>query len=146
VKRLALSKAMAVAALHPGQWVLGCDTEVVLRRRVLGKPSGPRTGLRMLRSLSDRTHQVMTGLALVGPGGRVLDRDCVTSRVTFGPIPPLELQAYLRTREPYDKAGGYGIQGTARRWMTAVEGDYFNVMGLPVSRVLEALIRHGLWQ
>jgi septum formation protein len=100
----------------------------------------------MILSLSNRTHRVLSGLALVGPGGRILFRDCVTSRVSFGPIPPVELQAYLKTREPYDKAGGYGIQGTARRWVTCLEGDYFNVMGLPVSRVLEALIRHGLWR
>ena len=146
VKRLALSKALAVAARHPGHWVLGCDTEVALGRRVLGKPKNPQAAREMIHSLSNRSHQVLSGLALVGPGGQILFRDCVASRVSFGPIPPAELQAYLKTREPYDKAGGYGIQGTARRWVTSLEGDYFNVMGLPVSRVLEALIRHGLWQ
>ncbi len=143
VARLALAKARTVSQHHPHRWILGCDTVVALNERVLGKPRDPREARASLRALSGRRHRVLTGLAWIGPRGRVLGTSHVETRVEFGTIPEKELREYLSTSEPYDKAGGYGIQGTAGKWVRRLEGDYFNVVGLPVNRVLQDLYRFG---
>lgn len=143
VRRLASAKALSVAAKRPGGWVLGCDTVVVLDGLVLGKPKDRAEAGRMIAALSGRSHVVVSAFACVDPRGRLRDVQTVMSRVTFGRVPKAEREAYLRTKEPYDKAGAYGIQGTAARWVTGLEGDYFNVMGLPVTRVWTALMRLG---
>jgi septum formation protein len=98
----------------------------------------------MLGRLSGRTHRVASGLVFVDPRGRVRCRERVESRVTFRRLGKREIERAVRGREPYDKAGGYGIQGTARGWVVRLEGDYFNVMGLPVARVLRAAFRLGI--
>jgi septum formation protein len=141
VRRLAAEKALSVATRRPGCWVIGCDTEVVLDGRVLGKPKDKATAKKMVLSLSNRGHMVLSGLAWVDAEGCLRDVECVMSRVTFGRIPKDELERYIASKEPYDKAGGYGIQGTAAKWVTRLEGDYFNVMGLPVTRVWNGLMR-----
>jgi len=146
VRRLAAEKALSVASRKPGYWVIGCDTEVVLDGWVLGKPKEKTAARKMLRCLEGRSHLVLSGLAWVDPEGCLRDVECVMSRVTFGKIPNAELQRYIETQEPYDKAGGYGIQGTAAKWVKKLEGDYFNVMGLPVTRLWAGLARFGAFE
>jgi septum formation protein len=108
-----------------------CDGEI------LGKPANPADAQRMLRTLSGRTHQVRTGVAVATRQGIVSGVE--TTEVTFARIPEDELAAYCATGEPMDKAGAYGIQGYAARWVPRIEGCYFNVMGLPIARTVALL-------
>lgn len=137
VQALARAKCLAVAQNHPGAAVIGCDTVVDCGGQVFGKPKDPADARRMLQALSGRTHQVHTGVC-IACGGRV---QCFadTCRVTFFPVDPADLEAYIATAEPYDKAGGYAIQGHAAVWIDRLEGDYYTIMGFPVSRVARAL-------
>ena len=114
--------------------VLGADTTVVCDGEILAKPDDAADALRMLRRLSGRTHEVLTGVAVASQAGVVSAVE--TTLVTFSEIPEAELDFYCATREPMDKAGAYGIQGYAARWIPRIEGDYFNVMGLPIARVV----------
>jgi len=113
--------------------VLGADTVVTVDGHVLGKPADEEDAARMLRLLSGKTHQVITGIALEGARGPLVDS--VTTEVTFSPITEAEVRAYIATGEPMDKAGAYAIQGIASRWAVEINGCYFNVVGLPVSLV-----------
>ena len=117
--------------------VLGADTSVVLDDEILGKPADATDARRMLRRLSGRTHQVMTGVAAVTRAG--VFSAVETTEVAFAPIPEAELAAYCATAEPLDKAGAYGIQGYAARWIPRIDGDYFNVMGLPIARTAKLI-------
>ncbi len=140
VQRLANAKADLVTARAVGPAIiLAADTEVVFDDKVLGKPGSMEDARRMLRKLSGRTHAVLTGVALVRlPDGE--RRQFVESTlVHFRQITDEELSAYLATEESFDKAGGYGIQGRAGRFIPRIEGCYFNVVGLPLSRVLTEL-------
>lgn len=153
VQRLALEKAQAVCALHISKSggstpcaVLAADTAVVLPDgTVLGKPTSPIDATRMLTLLSGRTHAVMTGLAVVtcGPQSRTL-ADVEITQVTVNLISQDEIASYVATGEPLDKAGAYAIQGYAARWIPRVEGDYFNVVGLPIARVVSMLSELGI--
>jgi len=138
VRRLAEEKARAVFARRSGEGlaliVLGADTSVVFDGHVLGKPIDARDAERMLRMLSGRVHRVLTGVAAATRAGVV--SDVVTTEVTFLAIAEGELATYCATGEPLDKAGAYGIQGYAARWVPWIEGCYFNVMGLPIARVV----------
>jgi len=137
VQRLANAKADVVTAraVSPAI-VLGADTVVVLDDKILGKPRSTEEARHMLQQLSGRTHSVLTGVALIRlPDGE--RRQFVESTfVHFRPITEEELSSYLATGEPHDKAGAYGIQGPAGRYIPRIEGCYFNVVGLPLSRVL----------
>jgi septum formation protein len=140
VQRLAIEKAQAVAqrrTLAPGDIVLAADTCVVLDQQLLGKPTSPEDAIRMLTQLSGRTHAVMTGVAAVSAVRSVSDVEI--TQVTFSLIAPEEIAAYVATGEPLDKAGAYAIQGYAARWTPRIEGDYFNVVGLPIARVIRLL-------
>lgn len=147
---LAVGKARAVwASRGPDACVLGADTVVAAddagRRRVLGKPADPAEARAMLDLLSGATHTVYTGVALVtcGPGDRPLARSAVAAtRVAFRALTEAELDAYLLTDEPWDKAGGYGVQGLASAFVESMEGDYYNVMGLPLTCVRLLLLPH----
>lgn len=136
VQKLAEAKAAAVAAIQPGAIVIGCDTVVDLDGEVLGKPADQEEARSMMQRLSGRKHFVHTGVCLAGSG----KKDCFveSSEVAFAPLTAQEIEAYISTDEPYDKAGGYGIQGGAAKFCTGISGCYFNIMGLPVS----ALYRH----
>lgn len=140
---LALAKCAAVAALRPGDAVVGCDTVVDVDGRVLGKPRDRDDARRMLLSLSGRTHRVHTGVCIQAPGEQRLF--CATTEVTFWPLDARELERYLATAEPYDKAGAYGIQGGASVFVQGIRGCYFNVVGLPVSQVHRALRSMACW-
>ena len=137
VARLALEKAQVIHAQHPDAIVLGADTTVVLNGEVLNKPQDREDAARMLRALSGRTHQVFTGIAVVA--SNVQRTHVETTNVVFAPIPEDELATYLATGDSLDKAGAYGIQGYAARWIPRIEGDFFNVMGLPLVATVRLL-------
>ena len=120
--------------------VLGADTTVVCDGEILGKPVDAADAMRMLRRLSGRTHRGADGRRCCAAGGVVSGVE--TTLVTFSEIPEAELAAYCATREPMDKAGAYGIQGYAARWIPRIDGCYFNVMGLPIARVV-GMIEEG---
>jgi septum formation protein len=141
-RRLAEVKAADVAARHPDALVLGADTIVVLGDAILGKPVSPDDARRMLALLSGRTHQVITGVALRGPG--VGATDAVSTDVTFRELTPREIDAYVATGEPMDKAGAYALQGRAAVLIEGIRGDYTNVVGLPIPRLAILLRRHGI--
>jgi len=140
VQRLANAKADLVTARAVGPAiVLAADTVVVLDDKILGKPRSIEDARHMLQQLSGRTHSVLTGVAMIRlPDGE--RRQFIESTlVHFRPITDEELSSYLATQEPYDKAGAYAIQGLAGRYIPRIEGCYFNVVGLPLSRVLTEL-------
>jgi septum formation protein len=133
-ERLAKGKALAASRNYPDDFVLGADTIVVVDGVMLGKPRDEDDAVRMLRVLSRRTHEVITGVCLVAPSGRASVSSDVTV-VTMGEVADEEIRAYVATGEPMDKAGGYASQGIASRWITRIEGSYSNVVGLPVALV-----------
>jgi septum formation protein len=136
-QRLAREKALVVFARHPNGVVLGADTVVVVDNHLLEKPSDAQDAARMLRLLSGRSHQVITGVCVVARGFERTEAEI--TEVSFSPLSDEEIAGYVRTGEPMDKAGAYGIQGIASRWVKGIEGCYFNVVGLPVQRVYRLL-------
>jgi septum formation protein len=152
-ERLAREKARATLRLQPGKLVLGADTIVVVEGEILGKPRDEADAQRMLRLLSGRTHQVITGVCLAGPPLRTGSQELSTgfedvlsetTLVTMITLTDDDIHSYIRTGEPMDKAGAYAIQGIASRWIPRIEGDYFNVVGLPLALVQRMLHEHGL--
>lgn len=133
VRRLAAEKARAVQARRPGGSVLGADTEVVLDGRILGKPRDHEEARAMLRALAGRAHEVWTGVALATDEG--IRVEAVRTDVWFRALDDDEIAEYVATGEPMDKAGAYGIQGGAARFVERVEGSYTNVVGLPLEVV-----------
>ena len=136
VQRLAEWKALAVPAA-PGEIVLGADTTVVADGEMLAKPADAADARRMLRLLSGRRHEVLTGVCLRRDTGVV--RDCAVTEVWFAPLGAEEIEAYVASGEPMDKAGAYAIQGLACKFVEKIEGCYFNVMGLPIALVYRHL-------
>ncbi len=145
-RRIAREKGAAVAATREaaGAWILSADTVVVLDGRPLGKPADAAEARAMLASLSGRSHQVITAVVLTRPDGVLASEIAACSTVTMRPITVAEIEAYLATGEPFDKAGGYGIQGKASPFISGVSGSYTNVVGLPVDEVRTELTRFGL--
>tara|TARA_R110002074_G_scaffold327_5_gene1579 strand:+ start:8876 stop:9472 length:597 start_codon:yes stop_codon:yes gene_type:complete len=143
-RRLASEKAAAVARAHPDAFVLGADTVVACGRRSLPKPADAAEARGCLDLLSGRRHRVIGGVALVCPGGRVLVRDSVTA-VQFKRLSRAEVDMYLASGEWRDKAGGYAIQGLAALFVTAINGDYNNVVGLPLALTAALLAGAGAW-
>jgi nucleoside triphosphate pyrophosphatase len=146
-ERLARQKALTVFRQRPHDVVLGADTIVVVDAEILGKPRDNADAARMLRLLSGRRHEVTTGVCLVGQqqGSAISFEDVrsETTTVTMEALVEEDIRAYISTREPVDKAGAYAIQGRASRWVSRIEGDYFNVVGLPVSLVYKMLRESG---
>ncbi len=173
-ERAARDKARAVAQLRPADFVLGADTIVVVDGAVLGKPCDAADAARMLRLLSGRSHEVITGVCLIGPRAarnrkpemgsgqwsvvsgqpktqapenspaRFEDSRSETTRVFFEPLSEEDISFYIAHGEPMDKAGAYAIQGIASRWIPSIEGCYFNVVGLPVPLVWRMLRKNGV--
>jgi septum formation protein len=144
-ERLAREKALATG--EQGRFVLGADTVVVVDGQILGKPRDQADASRMLRLLAGRSHRVITGVCLQGPQSRKResfppDVRSQTTIVTMDPLTEMEIRSYVATGEPMDKAGAYAIQGIASRWISGIEGDYSNVVGLPVSLVWRMLREH----
>ena len=151
VLRLAEAKARAAVArldmAAGAALVIGADTAVVLEgpgeMRVLGKPSSAEDARAMLRRLSGRTHSVMTGLAVIRLPDEAIRSELETTRVTFAALSDQDIAAYVAGGEPFDKAGAYAIQGRGGRYVTRVEGCYFNVVGLPLARLYRILRELG---
>jgi len=139
-ERLSREKALAVAKQRPGDVVLGADTVVVVDGQILGKPLDSADAVRMLRMLSGREHQVITGVCVVSKGQSSVASE--TTAVTMSEISENEIADYVANGEPMDKAGAYAIQGVASRWIPRIEGDYSNVVGLPVALVWR-MLREG---
>ena len=144
VEALALAKARAVAAGLTDALVLGADTLVVCQGQVLGKPDSPAMATAMLTMLSGRTHSVYTGVAVVRVPGEEARVTHARTAVTFRRLTPDQIAAYVATREPLDKAGAYGIQGYGALLVEGIQGDYFNVVGLPLVKVEELLTAFGV--
>ena len=142
-ERLAREKALAVWQSRPQDYVLGADTIVVVDGAILGKPRDRDDALRMLRLLSGRTHVVITGVCLVGPVSSNIQIAAEITFVTMCEVSDDEIRDYVATGEPMDKAGAYAIQGIASRWIPRIEGDYSNVVGLPVALVYAMLRERG---
>ena len=137
VKQLAVDKATDIARQYPDALVIGADTLVAVNRRVLGKPSDEAQAAQMLRMLSSREHRVYTGVAVIHKG--TTHADVNMTRVRFAPLSDEEIRDYIATGEPMDKAGAYGIQGYGGKFISAVHGCYFNVMGLPLNMLYNML-------
>jgi septum formation protein len=147
VRRLALAKALSAATEYRDPvdetLILGADTVVVVDADILGKPASQDDARSMLRRLSGRIHEVHTGLALLRKPGtmqRVVEE---ITRVHFASLSEREIEDYIATGEPFDKAGAYGIQGIGGRYVTRIEGCYFNVMGLPLAQLWSLLCEVG---
>jgi len=142
VSRLAREKALAARAQHPTAAVLGADTTVVLGDEIFGKPADDADAKRMLDRLSGRSHDVLTGVALVWPGGErvAIDR----TAVWFRTLSSSDIEHYVASGEPRDKAGAYAIQGLAGRFVERIDGSHSNVVGLPMAVVLQLLRDAGL--
>ena len=143
VTRLSRLKAEAVQAQHPNAVCIGSDTMVTIDGLRLGKPKDADEAASMLRRLRGRTHEVLTGLAVLTPDGGAHTLHTCT-RVTFRNFAEDELAAYLATGEPLDKAGAYGIQGLGGLLVAGIQGDYHNVVGLPVCRLGRMLLDFGV--
>ena len=140
VRRLARAKAVAVPR-ESGEIVLGADTVVVLGEDVLEKPRDTAHAIEMLAMLSGAEHRVITGICLRHEGGQICDS--AETAVRFAPLSRAEIEDYVRSGEPMDKAGAYAIQGLAAKFIERIDGCYFNVVGLPVSLVYRHLKEIG---
>ena len=142
-QRLAREKAAAVAQQFPEAQVLGADTIVVINGEMLGKPADAADAKRMLRLLSGKTHDVITGVCVIHPARNGqsprLRSGYASTRVTMSELSENDIADYIASGEPMDKAGAYAIQGQASRWIPRIEGDYGNVVGLPVALVWKML-------
>lgn len=141
VERLALEKAAAVGRRFPDAVVLAADTTVVRDDQVLGKPATEEEAISMLRSLSGRTHEVLTGVAV---GGRASGVTVVSTQVRMRALSDAELRWYARTGEPMDKAGAYALQGIAGAFVESISGSHSNVVGLPLVETLQLLGKAGV--
>jgi septum formation protein len=143
VRDLSIKKAEAAAEAVDGEIILSVDTVVVLEDVVMGKPLSDEEAGTMLRQLSGKWHHVFTGLTLLAPGEKRSVSGEETTAVKFKQVGEMEIQDYIRTGEPFDKAGGYGIQGRGSALVERIDGCYFNVVGLPVVKFLSMLNELG---
>ena len=144
VAELSRRKAGASRAAHPGRYILAADTLVSLNGESLGKPKTPEEARGMLRRLSGQTHQVYTGVTVLSPDGRAYTATDV-SEVTFAALTEADIQAYVASGEPMDKAGAYAIQGAAAQWIRRMEGSPSGVIGLPLYEVRTLLTEAGYY-
>ena len=142
VETLAVQKASAVSKDHPDDWVIGADTVVYLDGDILGKPHTPENAKRYLTRMQGRMHTVYTGLALMK--GAYTDVRCCTTDVTFAPMTEREIDWYVGTGEPLDKAGAYGVQGPGGIFVQKVDGNFFNVVGMPLPLLYEMFRDNGI--
>lgn len=136
VRRVAFDKASAVQRA-PDEIVLGADTEVVIDDQVFGKPKDAADAARMLKLLSGRAHDVISGICLIARDRTIVDS--ASTRVWFEPMTDADIDEYVASGEPMDKAGAYAIQGLASKFISRIEGEYFNVVGLPIALVYRTL-------
>lgn len=144
VKILAEYKALDVSINYPDCWVIGADTIVVIDGEILGKPRSIMDARIMLNKLSGRIHHVMTGFCITCQSLHRTISDTICTEVQFKNLSPSEIEWYIKTNEPFDKAGAYAIQGIGTFLVKKIDGSYTNVVGLPVCEVLEILIQEGI--
>jgi septum formation protein len=137
---LAEKKAMSVSADFPGQWILGADTIVVLDNHILGKPVDRSDAASMLRLLSGKEHEVITGFSIINPSGEISFTDYVSTLVSIKLLSDSEIDVYIASGEPFGKAGSYAIQGIGSFMIDGIKGDYNNVVGLPLYALIKKLI------
>ncbi|RDY29631.1 septum formation inhibitor Maf [Romboutsia weinsteinii] len=142
VMRLAFEKCMDIASKHEQDLVIGADTIVVLDDKILGKPKDEKEAYDMIKSLSNNTHQVITGISLINLGNNKKVIDYVVSNVKFKDLSEEDIIDYINTKESLDKAGAYGIQGYGAMLVEEIRGDYFNIVGLPISRLSDLLKKY----
>jgi len=138
------AKAKEVADRYPHKWVLGADTIVVLGQEILGKPADFTEASSMLSRLGGQRHRVITSVCLVHASMEVMESEWVETKVFMRSLSVKDIKGYIRTGEPMDKAGAYGIQGIGGCLVQRIEGSYSNVVGLPLCETLELLRRHGV--
>lgn len=144
VLTLSRCKADDIADLYPSKWIIAADTVVFVNDRVLGKPTSTSSARKMLQQLSGRTHQVFTGYTICSKVKQRSHSDVVCTDVTFKVLSKDEIEWYIQTDEPFDKAGAYAIQGLGTFLVKKINGSYTNVVGLPVCEVIEYLIRESV--
>jgi septum formation protein len=138
------AKARDVADRYPDKWILGADTIVILGQEILGKPADPTEAFSTLSRLAGGSHSVITGICLIHMGIEVVESEWVETKVFMRSLSGGDIEGYIRTGEPMDKAGAYGIQGIGGCLVQRIEGSYSNVVGLPLCETLELLRRHGV--
>jgi septum formation protein len=143
VIRLAEAKALEVGNRYPDRWVIAADTIVYIDGSIFGKPENREKALEMLRRLSGREHWVMTGFSVHHLEKEMGDREAVKTAVKVKPLTPVEVDWYVQTGEPFDKAGGYAIQGAGSFMIESIRGSYTNVVGIPLCELIQMLIRLG---
>jgi septum formation protein len=144
VQTLAKSKAADIARQYPKSWVIGADTIVMIDKNILGKPASRDDARVMLQNLSDRTHQVFTGYAIQCIAENSFFSEAIQTDVCFKKLTDQEIEWYIHTKEPFDKAGAYAIQGLGTFLVKQINGSYTNVVGLPVCEVIEHLLKEGV--
>lgn len=142
VMRLAFEKCMDIASKNKNNLVIGADTIVVLDNTILGKPKDKEDAINMIKKLSGRMHQVITGISLINLDADKKIIDYVVSNVKFKELSDEDIIDYIQTNESLDKAGAYGIQGYGALLVEEIQGDYFNIVGLPISRLSDLLKKH----
>lgn len=135
----AREKALSLKNEFPNSWILGCDTLVALGQEKLGKPQDPEDACRMLRQLSGRTHRVLSAITLLDAKTGEMQEVIDVAKVSFRKLSEAEIQNYVASGEPMDKAGAYAIQGGARNFLESIEGDYYTIVGLPKEALLRLL-------
>ena len=144
VRRSAEAKAKDISQRYPASWVIGADTMVFIDNTMLGKPGSRPEARKMLRSLSGKTHQVLTGYCICCEATDRLFSETIKTDVCFKELTELQIDWYINSGEPFDKAGAYAIQGLGTFLVKRINGSYTNVVGLPVCEVLEFLINEGV--
>ena len=144
VVRLAESKALDISRKHPDAWVIGADTIVLIGRKILGKPVSAEEAFEMLQRLSGKTHQVLTGYCICCKKKNRIFSETVKTDVRFKKLTDSEINWYIQTGEPFDKAGGYAIQGIGSFLVRGINGSYTNVVCLPVCEVMAFLIKENV--
>jgi septum formation protein len=142
VEKLSFEKAKVIAQRNPGAIIIGADTVVIFRKEIIGKPKSKADAVRILKLLSGNTHEIITGFTVIEDKKSITKH--ITSKIKFKKLNEDEIKAYVATGEPMDKAGGYGIQERGGLFMENITGDYFNVVGLPISALAEVLKEFGV--
>lgn len=139
---IASKKAIDIAKIYPNDIIISADTIVVINNQILGKPNCKKTAKKMLETLSNKTHQVITGVSIIFSGKQINFYEL--TQISFKELTDSEIENYILSDEPYDKAGGYAIQGKAGEFVVKIEGDYENVVGLPVKKLKQILKENGI--
>ena len=144
IEDIARKKVLAVAEVYPNEFVVGADTVVVVDDKILGKPKDKKDIYEMLHSLSGKSHKVITSFSFVNISKNISISDSEVSEVYFKNITDEEISWYIDTKEPFDKAGSYGIQGKGSYFVERIDGDFFAVMGFPIGKFVRTLAKNSI--